>query len=213
MPRVRDQRALNVRYYAANRVREIDRVRRRQEATTAFLRVLREVPCADCGGRFAGHQMDFDHRDPSQKKFDLCSGRALLKSREQLLEEAAKCDVVCANCHRLRTRRQHRRWLATRTPSISTRIESQRQRWRYHADLLDRMRSVPCADCGGIFAQCAMDFDHRDGTKKSRSVTRMITGRLEPMLAEAEKCDIVCANCHRLRTFERRKRAVRRERA
>jgi hypothetical protein len=80
---------MNVRYYAANREREIERVTKRQAATTAFLRQLREVPCADCGGRFAGHQMDFDHRDQSQKRFSLSSGGSAFKSRAELLEEAA----------------------------------------------------------------------------------------------------------------------------
>ena len=206
MPRRRNQRPTNVRYYAANREAEIERVRRRQDATTAFLRQLREVPCTDCGGRFEGHQMDFDHRVPSQKRFNLCSGRASLKNREQLLEEAAKCDVVCANCHRLRTRRRHRQWLASRTPSALPRTEIHRRRWRYHADILDQLRSVPCADCGGVFAQCSMDFDHRDPATKARVVTRMIQGSLDRMLAEVAKCDIVCANCHRLRTYERRLR-------
>jgi hypothetical protein len=49
-----------------------------------------------------------------------------------------------------------------------------------------------------------MDFDHRDPSTKVRAVTRMINGSIERMLAEAAKCDIVCANCHRLRTFEQR---------
>ena len=194
-----------MRYYAANRQREIERVRKRQAATTEFLRRLREVPCADCGGRFASNQMDFDHRDPSQKTFALSAGRAALKSRAQLLEEAAKCDVVCANCHRLRTRKQHREWLATRAPSVARRTVEKRERWRYDADVLDRMRSVPCADCGGVFAQCSMDFDHRDPSTKLRAVMGMISNfGLDRILAEVAKCDIVCANCHRLRTFQRR---------
>jgi len=75
---------------------------------------------------------------------------------------------------------------------------------RYNADLLDQLRSVPCLDCGGRVAQCAMDFDHRDPSSKIRSVTRMIGGSTDRMLVEASKCDIVCANCHRLRTFEQR---------
>jgi hypothetical protein len=204
MPPRRSQRPTNVRYYAANRDREIQRVRRRQDETTAFLRELRNVPCADCGGRFEGHQMDFDHRDPSQKRFNLCAGRASLKNRAQILDEAAKCDVVCANCHRLRTRRRHREWLASRLPAVSPRIEKQRAHWRYNADLLDQLRTVPCADCGGRFAQCLMDFDHRDPTTKVRIVTRMICGSTTRMLAEVAKCDIVCANCHRFRTFMRR---------
>jgi hypothetical protein len=210
---VRDQRPFTVAYYAANREREIQRVTKRQAVTTEFLRELREVPCVDCGGRFSGPQMDFDHRDPSQKAFNLSSGRAALKSREQLLAEAAKCDVVCANCHRLRSRKQHRQWLASRTPVVSPRIDEHRARWRYNADLLDQLRSVPCADCRGRFAQCAMDFDHRDPSTKSRGVTRMISGSTERMLAEVDKCDIVCANCHRLRTLERRTRRIAPERA
>jgi hypothetical protein len=204
MVRRRDQRPTNVRYYASNREREIERVRRRQAATTSFLRELREVPCAACGRRFAGHQMDFDHRDPREKAFELLKGRATLKSRAQLLAEAAKCDVVCANCHRIRTRIRHRQWLASRTPAVSPGIERRRGHWRYNADLLDQLRSVPCVDCGGRFAQCAMDFDHRDPSSKVRAVTRMITGSTDRMLVEARKCDIVCVNCHRLRTFERR---------
>ena len=166
MRRTRDQRAFNVAYYRVNRAAEIQRVRRRQTATTEFLRQLREVPCADCGGRFVGHQMDFDHRDPATKRFWLCSGRAALKSRDEILAEAAKCDVVCANCHRLRSRRRHRAWLASRAPSTEPRTEGHRIRWRYHADVLDQLRSVPCADCGGRFAQCSMDFDHRDPSTK-----------------------------------------------
>ena len=204
MRKLRNQRPTNVRYYAANREREIARVRMRQDRTTSFLRSLREVPCADCGGRFAGHQMDFDHRDPSTKSFELLKSRALLKNRAQLLAEVAKCDVVCANCHRLRSRNQHREWLASRTPARSRCTAGARSHWRYNADLLDQLRSVPCADCAGRFAQCAMDFDHRDPSTKVRGVTRMINGDTDRMLAEARKCDIVCANCHRLRTFNRR---------
>jgi hypothetical protein len=49
-----------------------------------------------------------------------------------------------------------------------------------------------------------MDFDHRDPLTKLRAVTRMIVGGTDRMLVEAGKCDIVCANCHRLRTFKRR---------
>lgn len=205
MPAKRDQRAVNVRYYAANRESEIERVTRRQAATTAFLRELREVPCTDCGGRFAGHQMDFDHRNPTEKSFDMCSSRAALKSRAQLLAEAAKCDVVCANCHRLRSRLRHRQWLASRTPSELPRTQAHRVRWRYHAEVLDQLRSAPCADCGGRFAQCSMDFDHRDPSTKVMRVTLMV-GRagIGRILAEVAKCDIVCANCHRLRTFEQR---------
>jgi hypothetical protein len=102
-----DQRAYNVGYYRQNRAREIARVTRRQRAALEFLRDLRRVPCEDCGGTFEPYQMDFDHRDPTAKLFGLTWPRALLASRQRLLEEVAKCDIVCANCHAVRTYALH----------------------------------------------------------------------------------------------------------
>jgi hypothetical protein len=201
------QRPANVAYYARNRDAEIARVRRRQAATLAFLRDLRRVPCADCGAVLEPHQMDFDHRDPRIKSFQITDGRAMLMSRERLRGEVEKCDIVCANCHRVRTWIAHTKKLASVGPSMarSRYIERLRRRWRAHARLLDRLRAVPCADCRLRFPPCAMDFDHRDPSTKSSGVTRLIgragTARL---LAEAAKCDIVCANCHRARTYNRR---------
>jgi hypothetical protein len=70
---------------------------------------------------------------------------------------------------------------------------------------MSRLKDVPCVDCDGRFAPCVMDFDHRDERTKNYTVSRMI-GRAgtAKILAEIAKCDIVCANCHRDRTYRRR---------
>lgn len=63
-------------------------------------------PCADCNIQYNPWVMQFDHRDPLQKRFDLSDGHQ--HSVKILLIELAKCDVVCANCHAERTQRgQH----------------------------------------------------------------------------------------------------------
>lgn len=64
-------------------------------------------------------------------------------------------------------------------------------------------KSVPCADCGGTFDPVCMDFDHRPGEVKSRSVARMVGYPHDEIRREIAKCDVVCANCHRLRTKSR----------
>jgi hypothetical protein len=200
----RDQRSANSAYYKRNRSFEIARVRIRQHGTIELLRELRVCPCADCRGSFAPHQMDFDHRPGTMKRFNLTSGGSMLRPTAVLLEEAAKCDVVCANCHRIRTWQRH---VAGRMPPTgrSRHIERRRESWRRQARMLDRIRQVPCMDCGHRFPPCAMDFDHRDPASKRSAVMRMIgragTARI---LDEVAACDIVCANCHRLRTFRRR---------
>lgn len=204
------QRPFNVAYYARNRDREIARVRARQDATVAFLRELRRLPCADCGRTFTPHQMDFDHRDPTQKSFRVTAGRAMLMSRASLRAEVGKCDVVCANCHRLRTQAASvHRPAQGRASVLSASRRVKEARWHLHSQLLDALREVPCADCAQRYPPCAMDFDHRDPALKEVGVTRL-RGRAGAyrILAEAAKCDIVCANCHRLRTFNRRMAGV-----
>lgn len=67
----------------------------------AALAKFKDVPCADCGGRFPHYAMDFDHKD-EEKLFKIAS-RVNNVSWESILTEIAKCDVVCANCHRIRS--------------------------------------------------------------------------------------------------------------
>jgi hypothetical protein len=64
------------------------------------IRALKTVPCADCGKAYPHYVMDFDHRPGETKLFDISRHQWGAKRR---LEEAKKCDVVCANCHRERT--------------------------------------------------------------------------------------------------------------
>lgn len=59
-------------------------------------------PCADCGNTYPAFVMQFDHRDPKEKKFSI-GELGTRKSKKDLIEEIEKCDVVCANCHALRT--------------------------------------------------------------------------------------------------------------
>ncbi len=67
----------------------------------ALIDELKSVPCADCGVEYPPYVMDFDHRDPNTKLFRVSSRTH--HSTEKLCAEIAKCDVVCSNCHRIRT--------------------------------------------------------------------------------------------------------------
>lgn len=68
------------------------------------------------------------------------------------------------------------------------------------------LKQGPCADCGWIFHPAAMQFDHPPGVTKSGNVgdIRRAHNRLR-LLAEIAKCELVCANCHAVRTFIRRR--------
>lgn len=63
-------------------------------------------PCADCSIYYPYFVMQFDHR--GDKKFQISKGKTN-KSRADIFLEISKCDIVCANCHAVRTyRRQHK---------------------------------------------------------------------------------------------------------
>jgi hypothetical protein len=95
-------------HYSANKARYITQAaeskkRLRLARTKWLLDYFRAHPCRDCG-ESDPVVLDFDHLE--DKSFAI--GESLTYRRwERILEEIAKCDVVCANCHRRRTARRH----------------------------------------------------------------------------------------------------------
>ena len=67
-------------------------------------------------------------------------------------------------------------------------------------NLLKKVKSQPCADCGISYPDYVMDLDHR--SDKVRDVSKMLSYSMDRLLSEISKCDIVCANCHRERTYK-----------
>ena len=73
-----------------------------------------------------------------------------------------------------------------------------RRQWLY------KIKNTPCFDCGQTFPPYVMQFDHRVGEEKLFNVGNGTMRNKEKLLAEIKKCDIVCANCHFIRTYTRR---------
>ena len=68
----------------------------------------------------------------------------------------------------------------------------------------DIKASSPCKDCGVSYPYYVMDFDHIG--EKSNIVSQLVkTNNLSALKQEVEKCELVCSNCHRVRTFKRLK--------
>lgn len=62
-----------------------------------------------------------------------------------------------------------------------------------------------CTDCGYALHPAALEFDHLPGTVKLFNIGEQIGNRsLESIWTEIDKCDVVCANCHNIRTADRR---------
>ncbi len=79
------------------------RTRDTRAANTQKLRQMKEESgCVDCGQRYPHFVLQFDHL-PEYKKEGIVSDIARRYSWEKALEEIEKCEIVCANCHNVRT--------------------------------------------------------------------------------------------------------------
>ncbi|MFC6719700.1 homing endonuclease associated repeat-containing protein [Natrialbaceae archaeon GCM10025810] len=143
----------------------------------------RDAGCASCGNDTAA-RLDFHHETPQEKT--MAVGRMVTygHGREALREEIEKCTILCANCHRRRhftppKRTQSRRW------------------WVWERKLaLDG-----CARCDVRDPAC-LEFHHVEGEKQTTVARLLSDGRpLRDVRTEMAKCELLCANCHRIEHY------------
>jgi hypothetical protein len=76
-----------------------------------------------------------------------------------------------------------------------------------YAEFARRLNAIKmdrgCADCGYRSHPAALDFDHLPGFEKRFGLARAAWFKWDDVLMEIAKCEVVCANCHRIRTAER----------
>jgi hypothetical protein len=82
---------------------------------------------------------------------------------------------------------------------------------RYRSEInqyvINLKQSQPCTDCDQRYPYYVMDFDHI--SDKIGNINYLAkTGRIGALKREIEKCELVCSNCHRVRTFNRSSKKV-----
>lgn len=133
-------------------------------------------------------------------------------------DNATRCGVACPDALRERQDKRNeyqRRWAAQNTDKTKgyqkkCRLKHPETSRRATADYRARRREQlnhekigkPCVDCGGIFPPECMDFDHLGG-KKFQIGQSHSSFPWKVVLEEIAKCELVCANCHRIRTKRR----------
>lgn len=81
------------------------RLKKYQLIKREFINRCKLQPCSDCKVQYNPWIMQFDHRNPYEKCFNISEKKNSF-GYERLKQEIAKCDVVCANCHANRTYRR-----------------------------------------------------------------------------------------------------------
>jgi len=88
------------------RARAIERKRRLKTIIRqAMLEYLRDKSCLQCGISDA-RVLEFDHIDPTVKSFNIAQGITRTLRWENILVEISKCQILCANCHKIKTAEQ-----------------------------------------------------------------------------------------------------------
>ncbi len=107
----------------------------------------------------------------------------------------------CISCLKLRGRRYYKE---NRTRQLGLANERRRKYVKIKKAIVYKLKDKPCADCGKTYPHYVMDFDHRDKSKKTDNIAHLISQNYfseKKLLDEISTCDVVCANCHRIRTY------------
>lgn len=184
-------------YYILNRQTVLDKQKKFKAEKKEIVNEIRKNACLDCGNKFPIECMDFDHvrGEKYMEVALLVHGGASLK---QVLEEIEKCDLVCSNCHRTRTKERgyfNKKKQNEINLSANKVFKSKKQK------IINELKKSQCLDCKQKFSTECMDFDHVRG-KKYRQIAVLVGAghSVKKLLYEVSKCDLICSNCHRIRT-------------
>jgi hypothetical protein len=132
------------------------------------------------------------YREATKARVKTHQARAKAEDPVAFKKKAAERTATYRKRHPERSREDHARY-------------AREARLRSRQFVVNLKSTTPCADCGQVFPDRpeVMDFDHlRD--KEFQIAQLVARGALpETLMKEIEKCEIVCANCHRTRTVKR----------
>ncbi len=141
--------------------------------------------CVDCGYSACLAALEFHHRNPATKDFTLANFSG---SYARFLEEADKCDLVCASCHRIRHS-------PSETETVVDPVVRHRRKRKTRAVLY---MGQTCEGCGRDGPATLFEFHHRNARAKDFGLSESgIPHSWEKTVAELAKCVMLCANCHR----------------
>lgn len=128
--------------------------------------------------------LDFHHIDHKQKDFSISKKYRLTKINDKIKKELDKCDLLCANCHR----EEH----------FHKESKKHAQGRKLKLDCL-AYKGGKCKSCSYSKCQASLDFHHRNPDEKEFAICKKYgcCKLSERIKKELDKCDLLCANCHR----------------
>lgn len=110
------------------------------------------------------------------------------------------------NCERCGTDVPNDRYVycSTECQRLTGQARKSRDRVQRNRDYINAIKSAPCTDCGQTYPPYVMDLDHVRPGKRCNISELVAKGKgMALLVAEVLLCEVVCANCHRIRTHQR----------
>jgi hypothetical protein len=141
------------------------------------------------------------HADRSNKRCSCCKQVKPASEFNQRKRSADGLQTICKVCSRARSRKYY----ADNRAEHSKATTARNRRWKaeIRRRILAFLAEHPCVDCGCSDIR-VLEFDHLGD--KEHGICEMIRAALswDRIEREISKCEVRCANCHRIRSFRDR---------
>jgi len=147
------------------------------------------------GGKGSGRQKTIGPRLSQVRPLPPCGTSAMYQRHRKKGEDCTLCRHAYA---KIAANRRIAQGLSSQRNSVDVRMK---MRQIVKDEKLKRFNCMDCFMLVTVDNTYVFDFDHRDPLQKLFSISTMYKGVSYASLnAEMDKCDLVCANCHRHRT-------------
>jgi superfamily II DNA helicase RecQ len=135
------------------------------------------------------------------KKCTKCKNDCLIENFPIINKKTNKRSSMCTECKREYDREYYELNKAKNNKNKNELARINRNTKRTY--IIDVLKKSSCCDCGNNDWR-VLEFDHRDRDLKEFSIADSTGLSIKKIQLEIDKCDIVCANCHNIRTIEQR---------
>lgn len=111
---------------------------------------------------------------------------------------------ICKDCSRKRSKQYYNDMNQIHKKNVLLRNKNNRKVLQEH--ILNLLNNSQCKDCGNKDIR-VLEFDHLPEFKKENNISKLVaqSNSLKKLKSEIDKCEIVCSNCHKIRTYSRNK--------
>jgi len=136
----------------------------------------------------------------------ICSICKLEKTNADFNFKIKKENLLCKHCKECQKLLRRKSYQKNREYFLNYQKTHFKQWRKERKDFIKKYKEKkPCVDCKQIYPHYVMDFDHLPEFKKEIKIgSRGFYHSEDVLVKEFEKCELVCSNCHRIRTWKRK---------